>query len=292
MNFNTLWQHLSDPEYVHVLINPLPVYGLSIAILALVLALFLRTQRLSVAALVLVFVCSISAWPTYNYGEAAYDRVKAMSDPAGEQWLDEHMARGMKMIWMFYVLAGVAAIGVVGVVKWPRISFAVTVATLAWGAATLGAGGYIAYAGGHVRHKEFRFEPPPTPQMSEHNHSAMDHGQTPKPAENEQPKPMDHGSMPGMEPGKSPQAPPAQMEHAEHEQTQKPSGDQPATEEEKKQLEASRLQLEASRLQLEASRKQLEATDATKGQSPSPSPPQTPAPSASDGHEHKHEPKP
>ena len=283
MNFTLLWQHLSDPEYVHVLINPLPVYGLSIAVLALALALFLRTQRLTIAALVLVFVCSISAWPTYSYGEAAYDRVKAMSDPAGEQWLDEHMARGMKMIWMFYVLAGAAAIGVVGIVKWPRLSFAVTVGTLAWGVATLGAGGYIAYAGGHVRHKEFRFEPPPTPQMSQHEHSAMDHGETPKPAESEPAKPMDHGSMPGMEPSKSPEAkeqpmqhdtamsPTPQMEHAEHEQTQKPAGDRPATEEEKKQLEASRLQLEASRLQLEASRKQLEATDAAnKGASPTP----------------------
>jgi hypothetical protein len=266
MNFNLLWQHLSDPEYVHVLINPLPVYGLLIAVLALALALFLRTQRLTIAALVLVFVCSISAWPTYSYGEAAYDRVKAMSDPAGEQWLDEHMARGMKMIWMFYVLAGAAAIGVVGIVKWPRLSFAVTVGTLAWGVATLGAGGYIAYAGGHVRHKEFRFEPPPTPQMSQHEHSAMDHGETPKPAESEPAKPM---------------------EHAQHEQTQKPAGDRPATEEEKKQLEASRLQLEASRLQLEASRKQLEATDAAKKDgSPAPSP--SPTPHAEDGHEHKH----
>ena len=118
--------------------------------------------------------------------------------------------------------------------------------------------------------------------MSEHEHSAMDHGETPnKPAESEQAKPMDHGSMPGMEPSKSPEAkeqpmqhdaamsPPPQMEHAEHEQTQKPAGDRPATEEEKKQLEASRLQLEASRLQLEASRKQLEATSAA---SPSASP--------------------
>lgn len=291
MNFTLLWQHLSDPEYVHVLINPLPVYGLSIAVLALALALLLRTQRLTIAALVLVFICSMSAWPTYSYGEAAYDRVKAMSDPAGEQWLDEHMARGMKMIWMFYVLAGVAAIGVVGIVKWPRLSFAMTVGTLAWGVATLGAGGYIAYAGGHVRHKEFRFEPPPTPQMSQHEHSAMDHD---KPAESEPAKPMDHASMPGMEPSKSPEAkeqpmqhdaamsPTPQMEHAEHEQMQKPS-DRPATEEEKKQLEASRLQLEASKLQLEASRKQLEATttaspSAAPGTSQSPSPP-----------EHKHD---
>ncbi len=275
MNFNTLWQHLSDPEYVHVLINPLPVYGLSIAVLALALALFLRTRRLTIAALVLVFVCSISAWPTYYYGEAGYDRIKAMSDPAGEQWLDEHMARGMKMIWMFYVLAGGAAIGVVGIVKWPRISFAVTVGTLAWGAATLGAGGYIAYAGGHVRHKEFRFESPPPARMSEHEHGGMNHDETSyKPAGNEQAKPMDHGSMPGMEANKP------------NESNAKPMPQEaPLTQE---QLEASRLQLEASRLQLEASRKQLEATDAAKAKSVSPAPSATPSPHKEDGTEPKH----
>src|SRR5438105_186474 len=109
-SFSILRQHLSDPEYLHVLINPLPVYGLAIGVLALALALILRNQRVTIAALVLVFICALSAWPTYHYGEAGYDRVKAMSDPAGEEWLDEHMARGEKMIWLFYVLSGAAAI--------------------------------------------------------------------------------------------------------------------------------------------------------------------------------------
>jgi membrane associated rhomboid family serine protease len=161
MNFKILWEHLSDPEYVHVLINPLPVYGLSIAVLALVLAVFLRRQRLTVAALVLVFICSISAWPTYRYGQAGYDRVKSMADDAGGKWLDEHKARAEKLIWAFYVVAAVAALGVVSVAKWPRTSRTVTVVTLALAGTTLGVGGYIAYAGGHVRHREFRFEPPP-----------------------------------------------------------------------------------------------------------------------------------
>src|SRR5438128_4862136 len=167
---NILWQHLSDPEYLHILINPMPVYGLAVGVLALTLALILRNQRVTIAALVLVFVTALSAWPTYHYGETAYDRVKAMSDPAGEQWLDEHMARGEKMIWLFYVLAGVAAIGVGAVLKWPRTSFAITVGTLVLGGATLGTGFYIAYAGGHVRHKEFRFEPPPQARAEEHHH--------------------------------------------------------------------------------------------------------------------------
>src|SRR6266699_479458 len=93
---NIFLQHLNSPEYMHVLLNPLPVYGLTFGTLALVLALFLRNHRVTVAALVLVFVGAISAWPVYQYGESAYDRVKSMSDAPGEQWLDEHMARGEK----------------------------------------------------------------------------------------------------------------------------------------------------------------------------------------------------
>src|SRR5207249_949623 len=206
---NAFLQHLRDPEYMHVLLNPLPVYGLTFGTLALVLALFLRNYRVSVAALVLVFIGAISAWPVYQYGESAYDRVKSMSDAPGEQWLDEHMARGEKMIWLFYVLAGVAAIGVGAVLKWPRTSFAITVGALVLGGATLGTGGYIAYAGGHVRHKEFRFEPPPQARADEHHHGAEQKAA----------------------------APPA--EHAGHEQMPQQPGAEPAkSDEERKQLEA------------------------------------------------------
>jgi hypothetical protein len=161
MNFRILWEHLGDPEYVHVLVNPLPVYGLSVAVLALVFALFFGTQRLTIAALILVFICSISAWPTYHYGEAGFDRVASMSDEAGGKWLEEHKARAEKLIWAFYVVAAVAALGAISVAKWPRTSQVVTIVALALAGTTLGAGGYIAYAGGHVRHREFRFEPPP-----------------------------------------------------------------------------------------------------------------------------------
>ena len=264
---NILWQHLSDPEYLHILINPMPVYGLAIGVLALTLAVILRNQRVTIAALVLVFVSALSAWPTYHYGEAGYDRVKAMSDLAGEQWLDEHMARGEKMIWLFYVLAGVAAIGIGAVLKWPRTSFAITLGTLVLGGATLGTGGYIAYAGGHVRHKEFRFEPPPQARAEEHHH-ADEH---------------QHGGEQKVE-----SSPAQQMEHAGHEEMQQ-GGEQPKSEEERKQLEASRMQLEASRMQLEASRKQLEAAggaspSATAGRSPTSSPPTQPSPEQQ--HEH------
>jgi len=278
---NTFLQHLRDPEYMHVLLNPLPVYGLTFGTLALALALLLRNYRVTVAALVLVFVGAISAWPVYQYGESAYDRVKSMSDAPGEQWLDEHMARGEKMIWLFYVLAGVAAIGVGAVLKWPRTSFPITVGTLVLAGVTLGTGGYIAYAGGHVRHREFRFEAPPPPRMAEHHHEEEQHG-----AET-------HEHATEQKPAASAQP---QTEHAGHEEMQ-PKPEEAKSEQERKQLEASRLQLEASRKQLEASQKQLEAAGGSPSASPGGSPGASPSPQLSpeqrkhDEHHHD-QPKP
>jgi hypothetical protein len=283
---NTFLQHLRDPEYMHVLLNPLPVYGLTFGTLALALALFLRNHRVTVAALVLVFVGAISAWPVYQYGESAYDRVKSMSDPAGEQWLDEHMARGEKLIWMFYVLAAVSATGIAVIVKCPRTFMPVSLVALALSSGTLGVGGYISYAGGHVRHREFRFEAPPAPRMAEHHH------------EGEQHEAETHEHEADQKPATSAQPQPEHAGHEQMQQPQQPGGEKPKTEEEQKQLEASRLQLEASRLQLEASRKQLEAAGgaspaASASGSPGASPTGKPSPEQHKHDEHQHdEPKP
>src|SRR5205814_1710240 len=263
------FKHLSDPEYMHVLLNPLPVYGLAIAVIGLALALIFRSRPAIVIALALVFMSGISAWPVLSYGQAAYDRVKTMSDPAGEQWLDEHMERGERLIYAFYVLAGLAVAGMIVPTKWQRTAMPLATTTLVLGFATLGIGGWIAYAGSHVRHKEFRFEPPPQAHADEHHHGEEQHA-------------VDlHQHAEEQSPSESAQP---QMEHADH--NKGPSGaDEAKTEEEKKQLEASRLQLEASRLQLEASRKQLEATG---GASPSSSASPSPSPSPHKHDEHPH----
>jgi len=162
MNFwSTLQEHLSRPEYLHVLLNPLPVYGLAMAIVALIIALVARNRVALFSALVLVFLTSLSAWPTYLYGEAGYDRIKAVSDPIGEQWLGEHKARGERLIAIFYVLAALALSAIIAPLKWRRSSVPLAIATLILAIAALAIGSWVAYPGGHVRHKEFRFEPRP-----------------------------------------------------------------------------------------------------------------------------------
>lgn len=146
-----------------MLLNPVPIYGLAIGLAGLLLAIITRSRTALVIALVLVFLSGLSAWPTYYYGEAAYDRVTGSGDSIADQWLTKHMARGEKWIAAFYVLAGLAVVGMLAPIKWPRTSLPLAIVTLVVGCGTLGIGGYIAYAGGHVRHKEFRFEQPSPP---------------------------------------------------------------------------------------------------------------------------------
>ena len=150
-----------QPEYVHVLLNPLPIYGLAIGWIGLLVGFFLRSRPAQIATLVLVLISAASAWPVYEFGQQGYDRVLSMSDDAGQAWLDEHQHRAEQLIYFFYALAALSVIAIIVPIKWPKASAPLVIGTILLGVIVLGMSGYIAYAGGKIRHKEFRTEPPP-----------------------------------------------------------------------------------------------------------------------------------
>jgi disulfide bond formation protein DsbB len=152
---------LRQPEYVHVLLNPLPVYGLLVSWIALIAALISKSRRARIVTLILVFITSISAWPVYEFGEEGYDRVLAMTDDDGHAWLDEHQDRGQRLICLFYLVAALSATAIIVPLRWPKSSAPLAIAVVLLGAIALGSGCYIAYAGGKIRHREFRNEPAP-----------------------------------------------------------------------------------------------------------------------------------
>src|SRR5438874_11861118 len=164
-----LVRDLQQPEYIHVLLNPLPVYGLLVGWVGLIIGLVLRSRPAQIATLSLVLLSSISAWPVYEFGEQGYDRVLSMTDEPGEAWLNEHQRRGEQLIYIFYALALLSAAAIVLPMRWPKSSVALTIGVILLGAIALGSGSYIAYAGGKVRHREFRNEPaPPNRPQEEH----------------------------------------------------------------------------------------------------------------------------
>ena len=150
-----------QPEYIHVLLNPLPIYGLAMGWIGLIIATVLRSRSAQIATLVLILISATSAWPVYEFGEQGYDRVLSMTDEDGHAWLDEHQHRAEQLIYFFYALAAVSVVAIILPTKWPRSSASLVIGTILFGAIVLGMSGYIAYAGGKVRHKEFRTEPPP-----------------------------------------------------------------------------------------------------------------------------------
>jgi hypothetical protein len=158
---------LEQPEYIHVLLNPLPVYGLALALAALTIALMLRSRRARICSFLLILMVAGSAWPVMHYGRQGYNRVKAMSDSEGRKWLEEHQHRGEQLVYAFYALGAVVLISLGAEWRRSKAALPLTISTLLLSVGTLGAGGYIAYAGGHIRHKEFRFEAAPDPPAQE-----------------------------------------------------------------------------------------------------------------------------
>jgi uncharacterized membrane protein HdeD (DUF308 family) len=162
---------LQKPEYIHVMLNHLPIYGTILGALALAISLVLRSRAAQITALIITLVAAASAYPVLVTGQRAYKAIRSMADDTGAEALDEHMDRAEKTIGVFYFLAALALAGLIVPIKWPKTSFPLAAVTLAVALICSGLAVYIAQAGGRVRHAEFRPRESPTPSPeSDHQH--------------------------------------------------------------------------------------------------------------------------
>lgn len=144
------------PEYLHVVINHLPVYGLAVSSLALLIGILFRSRSVQMAGCFLVALTALSYWPVADTGGDAYDRVKSMSNEAARKWLDVHADRAGQSAWIFYTTAALAAAGFVALWRQWKWAFAAVALVFLFSAGTVGTSFWIASAGGKIRHSEFR----------------------------------------------------------------------------------------------------------------------------------------
>jgi hypothetical protein len=152
---------LRQPEYVHVLLNPLPIYGLAAGVFSLGVALIARSRGGQAIALLLILLAAAAAWPVAHYGSAGYDRVYSMANESAQKWLNWHVYLADRIVWGYYATAALAALTLIGLWKFPRLHRVALVLTLVGALTALGLGGFLAFAGGKVRHSEFLHGPPP-----------------------------------------------------------------------------------------------------------------------------------
>ena len=160
-------RELAHPEYVHVLLNPIPIYGTAFGALALLVSLFCKSPRAKIPPLILLLAAGLSIWPVLEYGHRAESRVEAQFDPDGREWFETHEARAEKVEPLFYALAGLAVMALVCGGFFPKSSTPLGILVLLLALACLGAGAWVGYAGGKIMHREFRTGPPPPAESAE-----------------------------------------------------------------------------------------------------------------------------
>lgn len=147
---------LHQPEYIHVLLNHLPLIGLGVALLALIIAMVIRNRAAIYLSLCLIVITAGAAWPVYVYGGKAYDRVYAIADNGGRTALDEHGRLAQRWVPLYYVTAAITLGGLCFSLWQPKCLKAISVVVLLLSALCLIQGFRIAEEGGKIRHREFR----------------------------------------------------------------------------------------------------------------------------------------
>lgn len=155
-----------SPEHVHVVIVHLPIVGLMAALIPLAWAV-LRRDRTSAALGLTIAAAFALVTPIAAYsGEEAEERLEHASGPlaldaGGERWMEEHEERAEVGAVVLYVATAVLAVGLIVLLRraedpsWTRALAAGGVATCVVSLLLLG---WVANAGGMIRHPELRGE--------------------------------------------------------------------------------------------------------------------------------------
>ena len=161
-----LLRDLRQPEYVHVLLNPLPIYGLGLGLVGLTIALCLQSRAAQVTVLLLILISTVSAWPVIYFGNQAESQILMLADEDGRAWLKVHEQRVDLLIYAFLALGAVTLAALVLPRKWPATAVPFAIATGVLVIGSLGAGAWVGDAGGKIRHREFRTTPLPETQST------------------------------------------------------------------------------------------------------------------------------
>lgn len=147
---------LDNPAYFHILINHVPLIGLFFGLIALSVALFLKSRPAQTTALILILIAALSSIPTDRSGGNAYKMVRGFSDEAGADWLDIHADRADQAMPAFYVLAILTVAALIAPYKWEKGEMPLLGLVFVAAIVSLVLVTYVAQAGGKIRHPEFR----------------------------------------------------------------------------------------------------------------------------------------
>lgn len=106
----TLWQSVRDPEYAHLLLDSVPLYGLGFGLAFLLVAFLVGERKCRLFALLVICLSCASVWPYLKLRDRATPRILATRDPAYAPLIKTQTTLRHDTAWMYYVMAGLSGL--------------------------------------------------------------------------------------------------------------------------------------------------------------------------------------
>ena len=109
---NQLWSSLQDPEYLHLLLEPLPVFGFALGMIFLVAGLIMNQNKTRMLALVVIIASAGSVHWYLKMRLATEPRVAATISTTFHPLIKEQTERRQASAWIYYAvaIAGIVAL--------------------------------------------------------------------------------------------------------------------------------------------------------------------------------------
>jgi len=105
-----LWDSVRDPEYLYLLLEPLPLFGLGIGLIFLIGTLATKQLKAQWLALFVICLSCSSVWLYEDQRSKATPRIVATRDPSLAPLIREQTARRAALNWVYYAMAGFSAL--------------------------------------------------------------------------------------------------------------------------------------------------------------------------------------
>jgi len=106
----SLWHSIGDAEYLHLLLEPLPLFGLGMGLIFLLGSYLLGAKNIRMLVLVVMAVSCASVQPYVKLRVKSEPRVLALQDPAYHALIRQQTERRSSSAWIYYGLAAVCLI--------------------------------------------------------------------------------------------------------------------------------------------------------------------------------------
>jgi hypothetical protein len=105
-----LWQSVRDPEYAHLLLESLPLYGLGIGLTFLIVAFLVGEKKTRLLALAVMALSCASVWPYLSFLLEATPRILATRPVSFGEMIEKQTQLRQDTAWVYYAMAAISAL--------------------------------------------------------------------------------------------------------------------------------------------------------------------------------------